>query len=59
MSYLLFLGVHHFYFFFEFEFVLKMKYVIVLRCRDDNHASASVADKINIFRPDRVFMVIF
>ncbi|XP_027942226.1 serine/threonine-protein kinase ATM [Vigna unguiculata] len=23
---------------------------------DDNHASASVADKINIFRPDRVFM---
>ncbi|XP_052731785.1 serine/threonine-protein kinase ATM isoform X6 [Vigna angularis] len=23
---------------------------------DDNHASASVVDKINIFRPDRVFM---
>lgn len=27
-------------------------------CREDNPKSACVIDKINIFRPDRVFMVI-
>ncbi|KAJ1418257.1 PIK-related kinase [Sesbania bispinosa] len=28
----------------------------MLRCRDDKCTSAAVVDKINIFRPDRVFM---
>lgn len=39
--------------------ILNLYIEYILRSRDGSHTTAAVADKINIFRPDRVFMVLF